>query len=302
MNYAPVLLIVFNRPDTTAQVFEQIKKAKPQKLYIAADGPRPGNKNDEVKCKEVRDFVSNVDWDCELHTDFSEVNLGCGTRPSSAISWVLDKEDSVIILEDDCVPSVAFFNYCTVLLEKYKDTERVMQISGTRYLEDMVLNDDSYFFSRYQRPWGWATWKRAWQHFDIEMKSYTTCQKKQYFKYLFDDYETDYWTYIFDKTLSVTSIWDYQWQYAIFMQEGLCIVPRKNLISNLGDQEGTHPYGDKDFFCQEVDEDFSVDQHPDFIIPHMRYDAEKFRIYHGKKPLMTRVKNKIVNLFVPAQQ
>lgn len=293
---APVLFIVFNRPDTTQKVFNRIREAKPQKLYIAADGARIGNANDEVNCKKVREIVGNIDWECEVHKDFSDINLGCCKRPSSAIDWIFEHEDRAIILEDDCYPSLSFFGYCSGLLERYSADYRIMHISGTRYIKDLQLNDDSYFFSRYQRPWGWATWRRAWQQFDIAMKDFPKYKEKKYFEYLFDDYESDYWKSLFDRTAASKSIWDYQWQFSIFFNNGLCIVPQKNLVSNLGDNVGTHLEGPVEYFNQEIDENFIISKHPDVIIRNIKYDHIRFHRLHGKKKLYKRIQNKVLRV------
>lgn len=293
-NIAPVLLVVFNRPETTIKVFEKLREAKPPKLYIAADGPRQGNNDDAVKCRQVLDIVNNVDWKCDLKTDFSPVNLGCGARPSSAISWVLEHESNVIILEDDCVPAVSFFSYCTDLLEKYKNEEQIMHISGTRYLKEIQLNDDSYFFSRYQRPWGWATWKRAWERFDHDMQSYSDCITNNYLDFIFDPLESKYWKWIFDNSVKDKfHIWDYQWQYAVFVNNGLCIVPKNNLISNLGDEGGTHVVGKNDYYHQDLAEDFKIEVHPKCIVRNIKYDKEWFKKFNGSNPLHIRVVNKL---------
>jgi hypothetical protein len=270
---------------------------KPAKFYIAADGPRAGNISDEINCKEVLDIVNNVDWDCEVYKNFSDINLGCAKRPSSAIDWVLQTEDRVIILEDDCFPSLSFFDFCNELLEKYKNNDCIMHIAGTRYVSELQLNDDSYFFSRYQRPWGWATWKRAWQLFDIHLLKLNDLKYHEYFKYIFDDYESNYWIEKFDRSIAVNTIWDYQWQYAIFFNQGLCIVPQKNLVSNLGNRLGTHLSGPSIYFNQPVDDSFRIRKHPEVIIRNIRYDHLLFNRFHGEDKFVGRVKHKLSKLF-----
>jgi hypothetical protein len=292
MNIAPVLLIVFNRPETTQKVFERIRAAKPAKLYIAADGARKGNSNDEINCKKVFEIVNKIDWDCEVYKNYSDVNLGCSIRPSSAISWVLEKEDRVIILEDDCYPSLSFFDYSTELLERYKNDSRIMHISGTNFIKDQNLNNDSYFFSRYQKPWGWATWKRAWDLIDLDIPSLKDFINKNYFSYLFTNRsESTYWKEVFERTIKVKTIWDYQWQYTLFFNYGLCIVPRHNLISNLGSL-GTHP-GPMEFFHLKIDENFKIEQHPEVCIPNFQYDQVLSYWFYSDMSLMERIKEKL---------
>jgi len=163
----PVLFIVFNRLDTTKQVFEEIKKAKPQKLFIAADGPR--NFQEKNKTDVVRKYIlENINWKCEVKTLFREKNLGCKYAVAGAIDWFFDNVEQGIILEDDCLPSQSFFKFCQEMLEKYKDDERVMHISGTN-VEGISKIDQDYFFAINFNVWGWATWKRAWKLYDINV-------------------------------------------------------------------------------------------------------------------------------------
>ncbi len=179
---APILLIVFNRPDTTQKVFDAIRQAKPSILYIAADAPRLGNLEDVKNCALVKGIVKAVDWDCRVYYRFSESNQGCGPGPYSAISWVFEHEEEAIILEDDCVPALPFFEYCSQLLERYKNDKRIWLISGNQYNEEAVTTPHSYFFSKYGHSWGWATWKRCWEHVDLEMKKFPLLLEQDLFK------------------------------------------------------------------------------------------------------------------------
>ena len=128
MFLTPISLHVFNRPETTKKLFNEIKRIRPQKLFITADGPRDGKPNDLKKCKEVREIFNEIDWDCELHTNFSEINKGAFKSTSEGISWVFKYVDRVIILEDDCLPSKSFFWFCQELLEKYRDDEAIHRL------------------------------------------------------------------------------------------------------------------------------------------------------------------------------
>jgi len=197
----PVLFMIFNRPDTTQKVLEAIRKVKPTKLYIAADGPRPNVKADIEKCKEARAIASGVDWDCTVTKLFREENFGCGKGPSSAMTWFFEQEEEGIILEDDCVPSSSFFFFCADLLERYRYDTRVMQIGGTNFENEKVRGKEySYFFSNMIYIWGWATWKRAWKLYDYEMGYYNEITKKKYLEGHFDfAYEVEHFNYIFEK-------------------------------------------------------------------------------------------------------
>ncbi len=165
---APVLLITFNRPETTRVVLDALRNAQIKTLYIFNDGPRPGIESDNYYRKEIQKLISDIDWDCRLYTLFSETNLGCGPGPVAAISWAFTNEDRLIILEDDCVPAISFFEYCNELLERYKDDARIWRISGDNYSEEFPV-ETSYIFSFFGHSLGWATWKRCWENYDFYM-------------------------------------------------------------------------------------------------------------------------------------
>ncbi|MBA4056200.1 MAG: nucleotide-diphospho-sugar transferase, partial [Marivirga sp.] len=159
----PVLLLIFNRPDTTRRVFEAIRKARPKRLFVAADGPRQHKPEDADRCAKARKIATDVDWECEVKTFFRDTNVGCGRGPSGGISWFFEHVDEGIILEDDCLPSPLFFRFCAELLERYRDDKRVMEIGGNTFMDEANRDKEySYYFSSHNNIWGWATWKRAW--------------------------------------------------------------------------------------------------------------------------------------------
>lgn len=230
----PVAFFIFNRPDLTLRVFERIRDAKPQKLFIIADGAR--FPEEENKCKEARNIVEKIDWDCEVLTAFSDVNLGCKLRLSSGLDWVFSKVDEAIILEDDCLPDPTFFKFCSELLEYYRNDERVMMISGDNFCLGNQRTHYSYYFSRYINVWGWATWKRAWQYYDREMKLWSEIRDGKWLQDIFNDKKTvDYWHENLQKVYDgEIDTWDYQWFFACWVRGSYSIVPTKNLVSNIG--------------------------------------------------------------------
>ena len=283
INNTPVLLIVFNRPDTTQKVFEAIRRAIPQKLYIAADAPRIGNIEDLKNCALVKEIVNQVDWDCETHYRFSETNQGCGPGPYNAISWAFENEDRLIILEDDCVPAQPFFKYCDELLERYKNDTRIWIISGNQYNEEAVKTPHSYFFSRYGHSWGWATWKRCWAAMDMSLSKYPSIIKQDLYKAAFrTNEEAAFFQNKIDKIYHddalKSHIWDFQFGFAIASNGGLSITPKKNLVTNIG-HWGTHTVAKNQFHDRSVDENFKITSHPDFILCDVNYDAYHFK-YH----------------------
>lgn len=301
-NEAPVLLIVFNRPDTTTKVFEAIRKAKPRKLYVSADAPRPGNESDKVNCEQVCGIVKKVDWDCDVHYRFVDKNLGCGYGPASAISWAFENEDRLIILEDDCVPSMPFFPYCCQMLEKYLNDTRIWLISGRSHqANSRFFDEQDYIFSHYGHSWGWATWKRCWTHFDMFMTDFpefikmggalnTLSSRKE--GYL---YNKKYSKLFVDKNLH-THVWDFQFGYTILKNGGLCIVPAKNLIENIG-YIGTHSTSINEFTAMKAEEDFQLKRHPKFVIINKEYEALHFNSHilkiMGDITLMQRIMRKV---------
>ncbi|MCG8603468.1 glycosyltransferase family 2 protein [bacterium] len=250
----PVALIFFNRPNTVAKVFSEIAKAKPKKLFLIADGPRVEHPDDIEKCAAARAAVDCVDWECQIFKDFSDENLGVGIRPSSGISWVFEQVDRAIIFEDDCLPHPSFFVFCEELLERYKHNPRVMQISGWCPFESYFARQfqHSYYFSRALSGHGWATWARAWRHFDYDMLSWPELRRGSWLKEtLSHPRMAKFIRYVLDRNYNATGKhgWDQQWNLAVWSQNGLGIRPHVNLIHYLGFGEGaTH-----DFWCKKVE-------------------------------------------------
>jgi len=243
----PILFLIFNRPEVTSSVFEEIKKQRPKYLYVAADGPRSNFEEDIEKCKKCRDLVLKViDWDCEVKTLFRDENLGCGRGVSEAISWFFENVEQGIILEDDCLPHPEFFRYCETLLNKYKYDENVYAISGDNFQNGIQRGDASYFFSNYVFVWGWASWRRAWKNYDFNLTNLYEFKKKDLIS-IIDDRKgfKDYWHAIFDKVeRKQIDTWDYQWVFAIWNNGGIATVPNMNLISNIGfGNDATHTTG-----------------------------------------------------------
>jgi hypothetical protein len=232
----PVLFLVFNRPETTQIVFEAIRKARPPKLYVAADGPRESRPQERELCEQTRSVINAIDWPCEVKTLFREHNLGCKIAVSSAIDWFFEHEEMGIILEDDCLPSGSFFDFCEQLLHRYKDDERVMHISGCTALPPEKSLDQTYYFIKYPIIWGWAGWRRAWKKYDVTMSSYPQFRRGHKLKHFISQYALRYyWTENFDSILNGKSnTWDYQWFYTTLNSGGLCIVPNYNLVTNIG--------------------------------------------------------------------
>ena len=239
----PVLFLIFNRPDLTKRVFESIRQAAPKQFFIAADGPRPEISTDTEQCEQTRQFVDSIDWECEVHTLFRETNLGCKRAVYSAINWFFDHVESGAILEDDCIVHLTFFSFCAELLKRYYYDERIMAISGDNFQQGMQRTQYSYYFSRYNHIWGWATWRRAWQHYDVEMKHWPALRESPWLlDILGDETAATYWRKTFDKAhAGKIDTWDYAWTFTCWIQNGLTVLPEVNLVSNIGFGDGaTH--------------------------------------------------------------
>lgn len=234
---SPILFLVFNRPDTTSVVFQAIRAARPKRLYVAADGPRASRAGEAALCEEVRRIATAVDWPCELKILMRAENLGCKLAVSSAIDWYFEQEPEGIILEDDCVPDPTFFTYCDELLERYRDDLHVMCISGANFISAEWTPEESYYFSRYVHIWGWASWRRAWAHYDVKMSDWQSGGRRELIAQWFpaDRRAQDTWASIFDRVAAgKIDTWDYQWVYACWRHAGLSCMPRGNLIRNIG--------------------------------------------------------------------
>ena len=231
-----VLFLVFNRPDTTAQVFEAIRQAKPPRLYVAADGPREGREGEAERVARVREIATAVDWPCQVKTLFREENLGCKYAVSGGITWFFENEEQGIILEDDCLPHPDFFGFCETLLERYASDERVWVITGDNFQIGQKRGEGAYYFSRYNHVWGWASWRRAWQKADMDIKFWPEWKHSAAWQATMPDkVERKYWSKIFDRMYRAEiDTWDYPWTASVWFHGGLTATPNVNLVSNIG--------------------------------------------------------------------
>jgi len=289
----PILFIIFNRPELTRKVFEVIRNARPPRLYIAADGPRKG-KREELVCEETRSIVRQVDWDCKVHQLFRNENLGCGLGPKKAIDWFFEHEKEGIILEDDCLPSPSFFQFCYELLEKYRYDTRVMHIGGSNFQYGYTRDPDySYYFSYYSHEWGWASWRRAWELYDFKISSYPEIKSKGYLDNYFSSFlEKKYRLSKTDKTIHDVNVnwWDYQWDYTKFINSGLSIIPNVNLVTNIGfGEDATHTKSSKDVRKSNLAKNIKFPiKHPPFVIRDRVSDKRYFRKFILKVILMRK--------------
>ncbi len=275
----PVLFFPFSRPQYARQVFDAIKKAQPRKFYFYCDKAREGNEEEIKNNNIIREYINEVDWDCDLKTWFRDENIGVYTSILNAIDWFFDNEEYGIILEEDCLPSMAFFDFCRQLLPKYKDDPRVWFISGNNFVEDFDFKGYDYLFSAISYQWGWATWKSRWEKnnrngFDIkkmieEKLFYNVFGSKKIARF-----ENIKWLQSAnEKGVLIPVSWDYIFQMTMRTYNGLAIVPRINLTSNIGVIGFNSKKSNKHFHNKKLPEEsvFIIQKNPNFVVSNMDY-------------------------------
>ncbi len=297
----PVAMIFFNRPEQLKKVFESVKKASPSKLFLIQDGARENKPADTENVEKCREIVENIDWDCEVYIDYSEINLGCGARISSGVSKVFETVDRLIILEDDCVPSDSFYPFCTEMLERYKDDERVYMVTGMNHLNEYTEVEPDYFFAKVGSIAGWATWKRFWDSVDFSLKSIENKETLRQIKQCSDN------NYIFagryenalrkkaqlDRGDKLSS-WSTQVGLSSMLNSQFVIVPKVNLMSNIGltgesansvDSIKKVPHGLRPLYRLKLYEMEFPLTHNDFVCEEYDYEKKVMRLMKPSKPI-----------------
>ena len=294
----PVAFIIFNRPDTTEQVFAEIAKARPTKLLVIADGARANKVGEAEKVVATRAVIERVNWDCEVLTNYAEVNLGCKLRVSSGIDWVFNQVEEAIILEDDCLPDSSFFRFCQEMLERYRADQRIAIISGTN-LSNELDTTDSYYFSRYPHIWGWASWRRVWEKYDVGMESLSSLIESKSFQSSFEKKaEWKHWVEAFTAVREgKVDTWDAQVMFLAFTNSMLSIFPTKNMISNLGFRpDATHTTAQSSSLSKlSTSELLFPLKHPQFVIRNFKAEYDRNRIELVGQGLIARIFGRIKN-------
>jgi hypothetical protein len=281
----PVAFFIFNRPDLTEIVLKAIAEAKPRKMFVIAYGA--GKAEDEEKIRQCRAIIERVDWDCEVLKKYPEQNIGARNNVPEGVQWVFSQVETCIFLEDDCLPDPSFFSFCETLLEYYRDDERIVHINGGNFLFNEISIEDSYYFSRYIfTGYGWASWKRAWKTYDLQMQSLPDFESKNLLSFVFDDaYEQEFWTQRFrDIFAGELNSYCYPIFYAGLAQSGLSIMPGVNLVSNLGfraDAVHTNTAFERMFLANIPRGSIEEITHPKYVVRHRDADRYLFDIYFG---------------------
>lgn len=297
----PVLITIFNRPDKFRVLLEALRNVRPAKLFISADGPRHNHPYDMAQCVQARNVVTEIDWPCEVVTRFLNDNMGCDPHVASAIGWFFESVEYGIIFEDDVVPHPDFFRFCAELFERYRDDERMMQISSISPY-DHRNHPYSYHFSRYFRCHGaWGTWKRAWHYHSIPKEHYHTADLSEIIRSYFPKpVDRKYWKKLFIEFMSGSRVnWDYWWNFACYAQNGLCIVPESNFVKNIGfDESATHTKHKEPVFCDLKNESMAFPlAHPIFVFADERPEINFRKNYFGRLTLKSRLSKHVKTLF-----
>ncbi|MDC1110378.1 nucleotide-diphospho-sugar transferase [Gammaproteobacteria bacterium] len=289
----PVLFLTFNRIDSAQQVFFKIKQAQPPKLYLSSDGARDSIPLEREKVQEIRDFIiSNIDWDCEIYTLFNDSNLGCKTAVSSAINWFFDHEERGIVLEDDCLPSISFFQFCQELLYRYEEDERIFLITGYNHQNSWKKSQNDYFFSNLGGIWGWASWRRAWLHYDVNIRDIDDFISQDGFNNSLGRKLGQIKQHMIYSSVKKqnTDTWAMQWGYARHKNNALTCTPSLSLIKNIGfGHDATHTFGDNLDGVRQHEIKFPLKENS-FVVSDQDYDELMFK----KPSLYIRIKNKVL--------
>lgn len=284
----PVLILFFNNPEKLRRVFEQVRKARPSHLFLYQDGPR--GEHDKAGISACRKVVEHIDWDCEVHRNYQEVNAGCDPSNFRAQKWAFSHVDKCVVLEDDSIPSVSFFRFCREMLDRYERDERISMISGLNYDEQTPDIPYDYFFTSAFCIWGWASWRRVVDKWD------------EHYTFLDDDYnmrllrnfirerkqQADFERFCHYHRSTGKAYYETIFHAAMFFQSGLAIVPRVNMIQNLGATgETTHFEGGSNELLPRAyrrimnmrhhDLDFPL-RHPRYVIEDVEYKNKVFRV------------------------
>ena len=286
----PVTLIIFNRPDLTRITFNAIARVKPKRLFVVADGPR--NDEEREKCDQARAVIESCDWDCQIEKIYSEVNLGPRNGPITGLNQVFSRVDKSINIEDDVEPDPSFFMFCEELLHRYEDDERIMHIGGPSCIFDKLHLDESYYFSRYLSVgYGWATWKRAWKHYNTDLAYWERILKSNILSSVIDDdYVLMHYTNVLNKTYNNEIVtWDFQWQLACWVNSGLSVIPTLNLTRNNGFREDashtTHnAERERNLMLARSFRSIETIKYPEFIVRNVEADRLLADWLIGKRP------------------
>ena len=292
-----VALFIFRRPQTTARVLDAILAARPAKLLVVADGARRDKPGEHELCLQTRAVIDRARAVCEVVTNFAPENLGLRRRMSSGLDWVFEQTDRAIIVEDDCLPEPTFFTFCDEMLQRYADDPRVLMVSGNNFLPKDRVPEHSYYFSHYVHIWGWATWRRAWRLYDVDMADWPARRDSNWLEQKLDtEAEVRYWRAVFDQVhRGDIHTWDYQWGYACLAHDGLSVVPARHLVTNIGlDAAATNTMNPDDPHFRARAEPLPMPlRHPPGVERNAVADQVEFQTLFGRAGRLTRLRRRL---------
>lgn len=294
-----VAILTFNRTKTTQKLLDIMKIVQPPRLYVIIDAPRKDKLGESEQVEAVKAIFDQVNWECDVYKNFAEKNMGTCMRQYTGFSWVFENEESAIIFEDDCIPSLDFFRFCDEMLEKYKDDERVMMVSGSNYLTKWETGN-SYHFSSMGGIWGWASWSRAWKLNDIDIMRWRDENLRRIIRSKIGKVQYEHRKEAWDNLCCNSEnakTWDFQWWFARTINDGLTIIPCVNLVSNIGfDAGAVHTTAAAaNVNLPTFPLEFPL-KSPDYVIEDKDFDKQMYNlIFRGS--IKTRVKRRIKSIF-----
>jgi hypothetical protein len=282
----PILLLCWRRPAAIRQVIDAIRALEPVTIFVACDGPSLDRFGEAQKVDQTRLVIDqHIDWPCNIRRLYSEHNQGCYLGVSRAITWFFSHVEEGIILEDDCVPHPDFFPYCSTLLERYRDDTRVWCISASNFQDKQWRGDGSYYFSRYNHCWGWASWRRCWQQFDSDLSQWPNLRDSGLMNSVFEDpIERAYWSKIWQCLFDTgkPDSWAFRWFFTCLSNGGLTALPNRNLVNNVGfGEDATHTKSNQ--VDTAISEGLIVQRHPSFVLRDLFADRYTFDHFFGGK-------------------
>jgi hypothetical protein len=295
-----ILIVNFNRPDLSKQIFFKAINVNPKKIYVSVDGPRKKNIDDSIKIREVKKIFDNYKGKIKIIKKYNKENKGCKIAVSEAITWFFKYEKMGIILEDDTLPCNSFFQFCDYALIKYERDNRIMMVSGTNYFGEKI-SSNKYFFSQHFSIWGWATWRRAWNTYSVNLKNWPNKFLINNLYYRFSKKTALHFEYTFNALKdSFVDTWDIQWVYNCIFNNGYSVTPVSNLISNIG-VFGKHSTGKTDsHFLKYGSLNIKKIQSPKYFCVNHDYDyklhlIKNYRAIKRKQIIKLLKKAKVYN-------
>lgn len=289
----PVLLLLFNRSDNASRLIDSLSLARPSTIYVNIDAPRPGNIDDVNEVDICKKLIDQISWDCTIYRQYHQNNLGCKLSVVSAINWFFDHCEEGIILEDDCIPSLSFFVFCSKMLCKYRYDDRVMQISGSNFVHRDISCKSTCYYSSINDIWGWATWKRAWSEFSLDMTELDQFLDQGLLEIYTGNKQIADWlrVYLMSAKSPSCSTWSSQWTYAMVKNFAFTLVPPINLVRNIGfiGQRGsTHAtFPTFEAYSLFIAEDTNCFDTPQFFSPNRQLDRIRFALIKRTDPIFS---------------